>query len=394
MTELRNRRSYEGLPQVYLLTSDMKFISLGFYDPGRTRDTEFAYEPGRFTKPDGSLYDSAYKDKQGMVISFKDLLFGNYDFAQHLGGHFHNKYLVSTSLIRPHEVLVAEPETKDILLFADIARHPPKTEDRGDKTQETLYEITPHLTPEQLARLPKEIKFATKMQEKMYELEKEKFELATRLVLTEGMAVGAQTSAFLYQEELRSLRINHQINQKNFLRLQLLTGEKLVEVVESVEGTHFLNAPWDKKNHEDATKILESTQATLREMSATISLMGSPTDAQKYQVMMQAVNMVGLDFARKCLRGLEQYEVATPTGTEKFTISKEPTLQEILFHYGKMFENKQISFEDWQKAVTEAVRQDQEKRKKFESPNAAIQDTRAALIKTVVPEAQVQLHAR
>lgn len=389
MTAIDNTWSFEGLPRISLVTSDYNIKGLGFYDPDWSRDTEFAYQPGKFTKPDGSPHDSAYKDKQAMVVAFKHPIFGNYPGLRNLTGHFHYKYIVSTSLIRPHDVLRADPETQDIYIFADLSRNPPITVIRGDNTQETLYEITPHLTPEQLARLPKEIKFATKLQEKMYRLESEKFELETKLVITESMAVAAQSSAFLYQEELKGALANHQINLKNYTRLALLTRERVAETIESIEGQYFPNAPWDAKNLGDSTKMLASTQATIRDISSTVKLMGSLTDAQKYQVLMQAVNVVGLDFARKCLRGLEQFDITTPTGMEKFTISKEPSLQELMFHYGKLFENKQISFEDWQKAVTEAVRQDQERRRKAESPNAAVQESRKELVKTIVPEAQV-----
>lgn len=384
MTEIKNTWSFDGFPRIYLMTSDYKIRSLGLYDPDWARDTEFSYEAGKFTKPDGSPYDALYNGKQCMIVSFRHPIFGNYPGLRNIGGgHFHTKYIVSTSLIRPHEVLRADGETKDIILYADLAQDPPHTEERGDHTWETLYEITPHLTPEQLAQLPKEVKFATKMQEKMYRLESEKFDLKTKLILTESTAIAAQSSVILYREELKSAYQNHQTNEKKYLRLQLLMGEQMAEAVEQVESTHFLGAPWTAKNHDESTKLLASNQAMIRDMASMEELMGSPTDAQKWQVLMQAIQITGLPFAVKALRGMKQYETNTPGGgVGRLTISKEPSLIETTIQFQRLLENKQISPEDYDKAITEAVRQDQERRKRSDSPNSAIQESKRELMRT------------
>lgn len=390
MTEIGNTWSFEGLPHIYLITSDYKIKSLGFYDPDWSRDTEFSYLPGKFTKPDGTPYDTAYKDKQAIVVTFKHPIFGNYPGLRNLTGHFHYKYIVSTSSIRPHDVLRADPDTQDIYIFADLARSPSKTELRGDNTQETLYEITPHLSAEELAQLPKSIKFITKIKERLHEVENKNWDLEAQLVIEHTIATNATGTVFMLQEHMNTLMKSYQIIYDKVISLQLSVRKKISDVILKVEGENYLMAPWDSLKEEDITQTAGTLQAEIRALAAMTKLNGKLTEAQKYQLVMQTANVVGLDYMRKCLLGIEEYKVSTPTGMKSLTMSKEPSPIELFLHYGDLYENGQITPEEYKEAISRLNSQIRETYKRTDiSPNAATQKLKVDFIKKIAPELQV-----
>lgn len=390
MTAIRDRESYEGLPQVYLLTSDYKFISLGFYDPEWVRDTELSYQPGKFSKQDGTPYDSAYNDKQPMILSFKDLLFGNHRWAQYLGGHMHNKYIVSTSLIRPHDVRRVETNTGDILLFADLSRSPPKTEERRNHTQETLYEITPHLSPEELARLPKDIRFITKIKERLHELDSENWKMKGELVHERSIAIASTAALFAAQERLHQLVLEYQNIYDQVITLTLSTRTTIKKGIEKHEAEHFLGIPWETYTRADLDEVSKNLQAQVRAVAAEAQLNGKLSDAQKYQLTMQTANVVGLDYMRKVLLGLEEYKYSTSTGMQTLTISKEPTPQELFIKNCELLFSGQISPEDFNERGKRSLNNITERYKRHENPLAATQELKGELLKKIAPEMQVQ----
>lgn len=393
MTQIGNTWSFEGLPRIYLITSDYNIINLGWYDPDWSRDTEFAYQPGKFTKPDGSPYDAAYKDKQGLIVAFKHPIFGNFPGLRNLRGHFHYKYLLSTSIIRPHDVLRADPDTNDIFIFADLVRSPSITEIRGDNTQETLYEIKPHLSPNELAELPKGIRFITKIKERLHEVENKNWDLEAQLVIEHTIATNATGTVFMLQEHMDTLMKNYQIIYDKVISLQLSVRKKISDGISKVEGENYLMAPWDSLKEGDINETAGTLQAEIRALAAMTKLNGKLTDAQKYQLVMQTANVVGLDYMRKCLLGIEEYSVTTPQGIKALTMSKEPSPIELFLHYGNLYENGQISLEEYKEAASRINAQMRDKYKRTDiSPLAATQELKEEFMNKVKvsPELQVQ----
>lgn len=390
MTEIGNTWSFEGLPRIYLVTSDYKIRSLGFYDPDWSRDTEFAYKPGRFTKPDGTHYDSLYKDKQAMVVAFKHPIFGNYPGLRNMTGHFHYKYIVSTSLIRPHDVLRADPETQDIYIFADLSRSPPKTELRSDNTQETLYEITPHLSPEELARLPKDIKFITKIKERLHELDSENWTLKGELVQEHSIAIASTSALFAAQERLDQLVREYQNIYDTVITLRLSTRKTIIQGIEKTEAENFLGAPWSAFSRADMDETAKVLQSEIRALSANLKLNGKLTDSHKYQLVMQTANVVGLDYMRKVLLGLEEYKYPTSQGMQALTISRDPTPQELFIKECELYETGQTSLEEFKERANRVLSKMNDRYKRPEiSPLAATQELKGELLKKIAPEMQV-----
>lgn len=147
--------TYRNLDRIFILNTKMRLEFLGFYDREQFGiEWDLKYKGGLFPNKNGDgYYDDLYKNKQAIELSFLHNFFGNYPILKNIGigSHLHTKCFVSTNDIELSTVYTMS--NNDLIFFADLTVSR-KVINGGEYT---LYELTPHLTPDELSELKTDI---------------------------------------------------------------------------------------------------------------------------------------------------------------------------------------------------------------------------------------------
>lgn len=388
MTFIEHPYSYGTLPHIFLIQSDWKPKDLGYYDPNWGVETEIEYEPGKFKNEYGEIVynDSAYEGHQSLVLAFKHMPLGNAPVWRKIGrGHFHIKHLVSKNNIRPYDVMT-KTESGDIIIFADLSHYPPMAIVHPNRKQETLYELTPTLSPDELARVSKDLGFITKVKERLMEATEDARDFEAKEFLALTRAVAAEGALIQTQEHLNNLLKNYKIVQEKVIKLQLMTRDKISKGLEIIEGQYNLNMSLEPLQFEDTRKTAEMMQADIHTIGGFMKLNGSLSESQKQTMILQVVNVVGLDYLKHFLLGMDQYQTTTPNGLQNISVSREPTPTELLITYSQMYENGKLTAAERDKMVLNVMDKMKSRIKGNQDDNSAIQSFRDELVQKINPE--------
>lgn len=336
-----------SLPHIFLIGKDFRPKIIGVYDPAWGEGDIGGYTPGKFKdyKGDTTYDDSIYKDKKCLTFYFRHYLFGNYPGLRgitRLGGrHFHIKYIVSKNTIDPSSVYKKTPDG-DILIFADLVRNPPVTIVRGNNSQETIFEIEPHLSAEELEKLSSDINFVVKIKEQyMHAIAKQR-ELEGENFLANSRALASDMNILLLQEVVNSLIKKQNVLLDQFIKLKLENRERLAQGIQMVEGKHNIAAPWESITLEDTEKSIASIQAELRAITA-MTKDNNRSENQKQIVCQMTVNFCGLDYVRRFVGSMTTTNIQTASGVQPVSMPANPTLTTMILHYIQMRDNGQIT---------------------------------------------------
>ncbi len=390
MTYIRDFKSYNSLPHIFLVDKNFHYKDLGVYDPDWGVETDIAYKPGKFKNDrDETIHqDTQYEGKQSLVVAFKHMPFGNYPILRKIGrGHFHIKHFVSETAVRPHDVIAQVPETGDMFIYADIVEYPPVTIVQYDNTQETLYELRPHVSPEDMGRISHDVNFLMHIKEQLMSSTQKQQDLEAKNFILHTRNVAAESTVLQLQDHVDILLKNFQVVQDEVINMKLSLKDKLKHGLEIIEGKYNLGIPMHHVDFENTEKTAAMMQADIRAVGAMIKMSGTLSETQKQTLVLQVANVVGIDYLRKFLLGVEQYNVSTTTGQQRMTLPKNPSPTDLMIAYAQAYENNQMSAEEYSKSVRSVLEMMREGIKKGETPNSAVERTRENLITSVTPEA-------
>jgi len=401
MSFIEDTWSYESLPQVFLINDKFKLIPLGWYDPNWGIETEVSYKEGKFVNEINEIWydDRKYKGKQCLLLDFKHLMFGNYPILRRIGrGHHHYKYLVSTNAIRPYDVM-EQTESGDLFIYASLAHNPTVTkvhepyDELPNNTQETLIEITPHLTAAELEKLSKDINFVTSIKEMYQKAESKKYELVSQNFILNTRVIASDGVVMQLQEYVNTLLKNYQWALDKVVGLQLSVKEKISQGISMVEGEYNLSVPWDNISLEDMSKTAAIMQADIRSISSMLKQNGSLSESQRQVLAVQFLNVVGVDWMKKFMFGADPKTIMSPTGMQSMTFSNNPSPLEMFVTKAQQFENNRMSEEDFRRAAVEYLTQ-MRNQFKTQEPNSAVETMKQNMIKQLPPPEQSYATAR
>lgn len=400
MSYIEKTWSYETLPHVFLINDKFKLIDLGWYDPSWGIETEISYESGKFVNDLNEAWynDKQYDEKQCLVLDFKHSVLGNYPMLRKFGrGHHHIKYIVSNNAIRPYDVM-EKADSGHLFIYASLAHNPivTKIHEPYDKlpnnTQESLIEITPHLTAAELEKLSKDINFVTSIKEmyqtaksKTHELESQKFILNARVVASDGVVMQLQS----YVDTLLK---SYQWAMEKVVGLQLSVKERISQGISMVEGEYNLGVPWDNIHLEDLSKTAAIMQADIRAISSMMKQNGGLPESQKQVLAVQFLNVVGVEWMKRFMHGSDPKTIVSGLGSQ-MTISENPSPLEIFVTKAQQFENNRMSEEDFKRASVDFLTTMRDQYKSQE-PNSAVETIKQGMVRQIAPTEAQYANAR
>ncbi|MDD5454188.1 MAG: hypothetical protein PHW62_01630 [Candidatus Ratteibacteria bacterium] len=397
MSYIEKTWSFETLPHIFLIDDKFKLIDLGWYDPAWGVETEITYKPGKFVNELNEIWydDRQYKDKQCLVVDFKHPILGNYPVLRKVGrGHHHIKYIVSKNAIRAYDVM-EKAESGDLFIYASLAHNPVVTkihepyDELPTNTQESLIEIIPHLTAEELEKLSKDINFVTSIKEMYQSAESKKHELVSQNYILKARVVASDGVVMQLQSYVDTLLKSYQWALDKVIGLQLSIKEKTSQGISMVEGEYNLGVPWDNIDAEDMSKTAAIMQSDIRAISSMMQKDGGMAESQKQILAVQFLNVVGVDWMKRFMYGSDPRTIVSPLGNQSMTITQNPTPLELYITKAQLFQNNRMSEEDFKRASVDFLTAMRDQFK-VQEPNSAVETLKQGLIRQISPPQEGQ----
>lgn len=386
--------SYLQLPKLIFVDDQftphtLTNMRMGVYDPDWGVFDE-SYTSGKFVNGIGEPYvdDTRYNEAPGMVTTFKHSWFGN-TWAKNIGSaHFHVTHIVSSNTIRPQDVNILT-ENGDIMFFANILHNPPHAITQVDGTDEMLIEIEPFLSPSDLEKLAKDGKFVHKIKEMYMKMESKVFTLESDLFIKTSEAASAQITVLQLQESHNDLFQYTRLTLDKVLKLKLSSGEAVLNGIEMVEGKHNFGIPMGIHNFESADKTAAMLQDNIRMINARMKLNGENDmpETQAWILFNQVASIIGRDRMMRFFNGTQQHIISTPLGSQRISVSDNPSLTEMLLLKAQQVNSGSLSTEEFQEALLEATRAQNQSIKTSPTINGAVEQMKTNLLNPQAQEA-------
>jgi hypothetical protein len=222
----------------------MKLRFLGYYDRKQFGiEWELKHDGGMFPNKSGDgYYDDIYIGKQAIELSFMHNFFGNLPILKNfnVGSHLHTKRFVSTNDIDLSTVYTNAGA--DLVFFADL-KLTRKVINGGEFT---LYELTPHLTSEELADLSDDVLGQTVVwKEQVINAESNRKMSEADAFILMSRAIAAETSLETFKlYTVKMLELLKQMNVR-MKTVSISATHEFNEMLKDVESELDLDYGWD-----------------------------------------------------------------------------------------------------------------------------------------------------
>lgn len=308
MTRIENfHESYYTLSRIYLIQSDFKSKFIGFYDSVYGKEWNMKYSHRLFFKKNGvDAYDDIYKGKDAIELSFIHYPLGNGIGKNiRLGAHTHTKIFVSTNNIKLSDVYTVD--NNDIFFYADMESIP-KTLNGGSLT---LYELTPHMSPEELQRMKESTGEVVKIKEQLIKTESEKKQLEADLFFEQTRALAASGCIISYQQHTDAL-LKFQKELVNRVKSVSLGEAHLMnESIKDLEKKFDMNRDWSGVANDLVSNKVNDNSAFNEFIQVSNELATSNVSEEMKNILIEkVVNICGIDKVKETIIQMESLGVS------------------------------------------------------------------------------------
>jgi hypothetical protein len=232
--------------------------------------------------------------------------------------------------------------------------------------------------------LTKDVNFVTLLKEKYQDAESKQHELSSQNFILNSRIIASDGTVMQLQFYVDQLLKSYQWALDRVVALQLSVKEKISQGISLVEGQYNLAVPWDNITAEDMSKTAAIMQADIRAITTMLKQSGTLSDGQKQVLAIQFLNVVGVEWMRNFMSGAEPRTLTLPVGGQSVTMTNRPSPLELFITKAQMFENNQMTEEDFKRAATEYL--DQMKKEYEKEPNSAVEILKKGVTRTAVPQ--------
>lgn len=305
MSYIEQPESYRSLGRVFLITKDFDVKYIGVYDP-LWEIVSSSYVSGRLVDSNGNKYDdSDYHGKNSTIMRFDHYFLGNTNIGRRIGNpHEHTKELVSTNHIELDEVRVIE-KNRDVFYYADLVKEPFVV----NGGEYTLYELEPHLNPEELATVTTDVNTVAKMKNKLsIALENERRTTA-ELFLANASVNAANAHVKTLNSYVRQFKTQLDAISEEAIKVGFIESELALKMTRDIEKKFNLEMDWRQTMKNAMIGDVGSKAQNVSKFFANFDEYKndkSLTNEMKDYMVEVVLDICGVDFVRMKVNEYEQ----------------------------------------------------------------------------------------
>lgn len=297
MSYIQNSESYKSFPHVFLITKDFNIIDIGVYNPSWDVVSD-SYVSGRLVDMKGEKYpDEKYQGKNCTILRFEHYPLGNYPILYKIGkSHLHSKVLVSTNEIELDSVKIVDRD-RNVFYFANLKAKPFVVEGG----EYVLYEVEPHLTPDELERIRCDTNTVAEMKNKMVEAVKSRRKAEAELLVTNASLVGAELHIKTLESYIEQYGVALDELSEKAIQLGFSKAEIVSKSIKDIESKFDLQLNWRESLRNKLIDDTDSKAKSISKFFANIELYKSDknlTDTMKEYIVDVVVDICGADYVQ------------------------------------------------------------------------------------------------